>query len=91
MRRVKTIKPRFTPFYERDPRRQQVKVQFVVDRGMLARVGAIEVTGSPGFSKEEIYNIAKIHPGDRVTTARLTRRFSGLRKSIKKRTAWKPR
>jgi len=73
-----------TPSYELDSPNQQVKVQFVVTRGKLARVGTIEVTGSPGFSKEEIYNIAKVHPGNQVTLAHLTRALQRLRKKYQK-------
>ena len=74
-----------TPSYELDPPNQQVKVQFVVNRGKLARVGTVDVTGSPGYSKEEIYNIAKIHPGNQVTLAHLTRALQRLRKKYQKK------
>ncbi len=73
------------PSYQMDPTNQQVKVQFVVDRGKLARVGVLDVTGSPGYTKEEIYDIAKIHPGDQVTVAHLTRALQRLRKRYQKK------
>src|SRR6478609_1792458 len=38
------------PFYEWDSRNQQVKVRFLVTPGKPARIGAINVGGSPGYS-----------------------------------------
>jgi outer membrane protein assembly complex protein YaeT len=73
------------PFYEWDSRNQQVKVQFVIDRGKPARVGVINVVGSPGYSAEEVRNIAKLRSGDRVTNARLTRALQRLRKRFQKK------
>ena len=72
------------PFYEWEARDQQVKVQFVVDRGKPARVGIVNVTGSPGYSAEEIRNIAKLRSGDKVTAARVTRALQRLRKRYQK-------
>jgi outer membrane protein assembly complex protein YaeT len=72
------------PFYEWEPSNQQVKVQFVVDRGKPARVGLVSVIGSPGYSAEEVRNIGKLRSGDKVTTARLTRALQRLRKRYQK-------
>jgi outer membrane protein insertion porin family len=72
------------PFYEWEPHYQQVKVQFVVDRGKPARIGAVNVTGSPGLNPDEIRGIAKLHPGDKVTAAHLTRALQKLRKRYQK-------
>jgi outer membrane protein insertion porin family len=72
------------PFYEWDSHNQQVKVQFVVDRGQPARMGLVNVVGSPGYSAEEIRNIAKLHSGDKVNAARLTRALQRLRKRYQK-------
>ena len=72
------------PFYEWDSRNQQVKVQFVADRGKPARVGLVNVTGTPGYSAEEVRNIAKLRSGDKVTAARLTRALQRLRKRYQK-------
>jgi outer membrane protein insertion porin family len=73
------------PFYEWDSRNQQVKVQFVVDRGKPARVGVVNVGGSPGYSAEEVRNIAKLRSGDKVTAARRTRALQRLRKRFQKK------
>jgi outer membrane protein assembly complex protein YaeT len=72
------------PYYEWDSRNQQVKVQFMVDRGKLARVGVINVGGSPGYSAEEVTNIAKLHSGDVVSSGRRTRALQRLRKLFQK-------
>ncbi|MCU1331680.1 MAG: surface antigen [Candidatus Angelobacter sp.] len=73
------------PFYEWDSRNQQVKVQFVVDRGKPARLGAINVGGSPGYSAEEVRRIAKLRSGDKVTAAHRTRGLQRLRKRFQKK------
>lgn len=72
------------PYYEWDSRNQQVKVEFMVDRGKLARVGVINVGGSSGYSAEEITNIAKLHSGDVVSAGRRTRALQRLRKLFQK-------
>jgi outer membrane protein insertion porin family len=73
-----------TPFYEWDSRTQQVKVLFVVDRGKSARVGLVNVTGSPGYTAEEVRNIGKLRPGNKVTGGKLTGALQRLRKRYQK-------
>jgi outer membrane protein insertion porin family len=72
------------PFYEWDSHNQQVKVQFVIERGKPARVGLVNVTGAPGYSAEEIRNIGKLRSRNSVTAARLTRALQRLRKRYQK-------
>ncbi|HET9840282.1 MAG TPA: POTRA domain-containing protein [Candidatus Angelobacter sp.] len=72
------------PFYEWDSPDQQVKVLFVVDRGRPARVGLVNVTGEPGYSAEEVRNIAKMRSGDKITSAKLTSALQRLRKKYQK-------
>jgi outer membrane protein insertion porin family len=72
------------PFYEWDSPDQQVKVLFMVDRGKPARVGIVNVTGEPGYSAEEIRNIAKMRSGDKITAAKLTSALQRLRKKYQK-------
>jgi outer membrane protein insertion porin family len=72
------------PYYEWDSRNQQVKVEFMVERGKLARVGVINVGGASGYSAEEITNIAKLHSGDVVSAGRRTRALQRLRKLYQK-------
>ncbi len=73
------------PEFEFNPGTQQVQLLFKVERGPQARVGAVNVTGTPGYSVEEVGNIAKIHTGDKVTSARVTRALSRLRKKYQKK------
>jgi outer membrane protein insertion porin family len=73
------------PFYEWDSRNQQVKVQFVIEQGKPARVGIINVGGSPGYSAEEVRKIAKLRSGDKVTAAHRTRALQRLRKRFQKK------
>jgi outer membrane protein assembly complex protein YaeT len=68
------------PYYEWDSRNQQVKVLFVVNPGRPARVGAVNVTGTPGYSAEEIRNIAKLRSGDRISASKVTNALQRLRK-----------
>jgi outer membrane protein insertion porin family len=72
------------PYYEWDPRNQQVNVQFVVDRGRPARVGVVNVMGDPGYSAEEVRNIAKLRSGNSVSASRLTGALQRLRKRYQK-------
>ena len=72
------------PFYEWDPHNQQVNVQFVVDRGKPARVGVVNVMGDPGYSAEEVRNIAKLRSGNSVSASRLTSALQRLRKRYQK-------
>ena len=72
------------PFLEWDSKNQQVKVLFVVTRGKPARVGQVLVTGSPGYSKEQIARIAGLKAGDRVTAGKATRSLQRIRKHLQK-------
>ena len=73
------------PYYEWDSPNQQVKVQFMVTLGKPARLGVINVTGSPGYSAEEVRKIAKLRSGDKVTAAHRTRALQRLRKRFQKK------
>ncbi|HUQ49283.1 MAG TPA: POTRA domain-containing protein [Terriglobales bacterium] len=74
-----------TPEFEFNPRTQQVSILFTIERGPHARVGAVTVTGNPGYPDAEILNTAKIHTGDKVTVARVTRALTRLRKKYQKK------
>ena len=79
------------PYYEWDSRNQQVKVQFMVARGKPARIGMINVGGSPGYSAEEVRKITKLRSGDKVTAAIGREHCSGYESVSRKKTYWKPR
>ncbi len=69
---------------QRDPPTQQISVAFHVQPGEQARVGKIAITGEPGLSAEEIYRIARLRPGDRVTSAAINGALQRLRKRYQK-------
>ena len=68
------------PFYEWDSRNQQVKIQFVVNKGRAARVGVIKVAGDSGLTPERVSDISHLHKGDQVAADRVTRALQKLRK-----------
>ncbi|HET9791129.1 MAG TPA: POTRA domain-containing protein, partial [Candidatus Angelobacter sp.] len=68
------------PFYEWDSRNQEVKIQFVVNKGRAAHVGVIKVTGDSGLSPERVSDISGLHTGRQVTADRITRALQKLRK-----------
>jgi outer membrane protein insertion porin family len=68
------------PYYEWDSRNQQVKALFVVNPGKPARVGIVNVTGTPGYSAEEIRNIAKLRSGNKISASKVTNALQRLRK-----------
>ena len=72
------------PFYEWDSQNQQVKVLFFVTPGPPAHIGVITVSGKPGTTIDEIMEIARLHPGDRVTSAHLTRALRKLRRHFQR-------
>jgi outer membrane protein assembly factor BamA len=63
---------------------QIVDVHFYVDHKPQARIGKVTVTGSPGYSEQEIENITKLKPGSTVTAQRLTKALERLRKRYQK-------
>lgn len=73
------------PFYEKNALEQQVKVRFVVTRGVAARVGQVKATGTSNYTVEEVSNIARIHPGQKVTDGLARRATDRLRKRLQKK------
>lgn len=59
---------------------QTVDVVFSIVHGTAARIGAVIVQGTPGFSNTAIRGIAHLHPGDLVTADRLSSAMDRLRK-----------
>jgi outer membrane protein insertion porin family len=68
------------PFYEWDSRNQQVKIQFVINKGRAAHVGVMKVTGDSGLPPERVSDISHLHKGDQVTADRVTHALQKLRK-----------
>lgn len=75
---------RIDPVYEKDEKEQQIKVTFRITKGVRARVGNINVTGSPGYTTGEIVRAAGLEPGDHVSAADVTRALQRLRKKYQK-------
>jgi len=68
----------------KDPARQQIDISFQISAGPQARLGAVTVTGNPGYSQEQIQDAAKMHPGDLVSVQRVSNALDRLRKKYSK-------
>ena len=73
------------PLTEWDKMQQQVKITFAVTRGPRARVGRINITGTPGYPTEEVVRWTGLVPGDHVSASKVTRALQKLRKKYQKR------
>jgi len=63
---------------------QQVNILFHVTPGEPAHVGEVKVTGHSSLSQGQVQDISRMHPGDRVTAARVTNSLQRLRKKFQK-------
>ena len=66
------------------PETNQMDVLFRIAPGVPAQVGQVNVSGDAGYSQGQIQDIAKMHPGDRVTAARVTNALQRIRKKYLK-------
>jgi len=66
------------------PRTQQVDIHFRLIPGPSARVGQVAVRGEPGFSSEEVEDIARFHTGDELTGQKANKSLQRLRKQYQK-------
>lgn len=66
------------------PETQEINILFHLKIGEQALVGGVTVTGKPGFNSSDIRDIARIHPGDTVTSDRLNNGLQRLRKRYQK-------
>jgi outer membrane protein insertion porin family len=78
------LESKITPAYAYNQDTLLVDVTFSVDRGPHATIGQVSISGDAGYSAEKVRAIAKFHPGDEVTTARLSRALQRLRKRYQK-------
>jgi outer membrane protein insertion porin family len=67
-----------------DAATQQVNILFHITAGESAHVGEVIVTGHSALSELQVQDIARMHPGDRVTAARVTNSLQHLRKKFQK-------
>jgi outer membrane protein insertion porin family len=63
---------------------QQINILFHIAPGEPAHIGEVNVTGHSTFSEGQVQDIARMHPGDRVTAARVTSSLQRLRKKFQK-------
>jgi outer membrane protein insertion porin family len=63
---------------------QQVNILFHITAGDPAQIGEVKLTGHATFSQSQFQDIASMHPGDRVTAARITNSLQRLRKKFQK-------
>ncbi|HEV3036331.1 MAG TPA: outer membrane protein assembly factor BamA [Candidatus Angelobacter sp.] len=73
------------PSYQWDPFNQQVTVSFQIEKGKVARVGKVNVTGTPGFSADEVRRISGIDPGDRVSSGSVANALRKMRRKYQGR------
>ncbi len=63
---------------------QVANIWLRMEVGERAHIGAITVNGNPRFSSDQILDTAKMHPGDGVSSDRLTDALQRLRKKYQK-------
>jgi len=63
---------------------QQVNILFHINAREPAHVGEVKVSGHPSFSQGQVQDLARLHPGERVTAARITNALQHLRKKLQK-------
>ncbi len=64
---------------------QQVNILVHISAGEPAHVGEVKLTGHATFSLRQVEDIARMHPGDPITAARITNSLQRLRKKFQKR------
>jgi outer membrane protein insertion porin family len=69
---------------KKDPVKQQIAIFFHIKPGPQAQVGAVTVTGKPGYSQGQIQDIAKMHTGDHVSVQLVSNGLARLRKKYQK-------
>lgn len=68
----------------RDEKQHQVNLTFHIIRGLRARVGEITLEGDPGYSIQQIQEIARLRSGKPVDSARITRALQRIRSRYQK-------
>lgn len=63
---------------------QQVNIIFHITAGEPAQIGDVKLTGHSSFSQSQLQETAAMHPGERVTAARVTNSLQRLRKKFQK-------
>ncbi len=63
---------------------QQINILFHITSREPAHIGEVSVTGHSRFSQGQVQDIARMHPGERVTASRVTNSLQRLRKKLQK-------
>jgi outer membrane protein insertion porin family len=63
---------------------QETNIVFHIAAKDPAHVGEVKVTGQSEFSQSQVEDIAKMHPGDRITASGVTNSLQRLRKKLQK-------
>ncbi len=63
---------------------QQANILFHITPGEPAHVGEVKASGHSAFSQGQLQEIARMHPGELVTAARVTNSLQRLRKRFQK-------
>jgi outer membrane protein insertion porin family len=67
-----------------NPATQQVNILLHITPGEPAHVGEVKLNGHSNLTESQLQDIARMHPGDRVTAARITGSLQHLRKKFQK-------
>jgi outer membrane protein assembly complex protein YaeT len=67
---------------QRHPDTQQCSILVHIDPGPQALVGDVKVTGNGGYSQGQIQDMAKLHPGEKASSQRLSTALDRLRKKF---------
>jgi outer membrane protein insertion porin family len=63
---------------------QQVSILFRISAAEPAHIGEVKLTGHSSLSEADLQDIARMHPGERVTASRVTNSLQHLRKKFQK-------
>ena len=69
---------------QRDEKQHQVNLNFHIIRGPRATVGEITLEGDPGYSVQQIQQVAGFRSGNKVNSARITRALQRIRSRYQK-------
>jgi outer membrane protein insertion porin family len=67
-----------------NPVTQQTDLVFHINAGEPAHIGEVNVAGNSTLSQAQIEQMAAMHPGDRITAARINNSLQRLRKKLQK-------
>lgn len=72
----------------RHPETQQIDFVVHMTPGPQAKIGALTITGNPGYSKGQVEDITDMRTGDYVSQQRITNALSRLRKKYQEQERW---